>query len=62
MLKSNKKRVRLTLDKRATDMLGGVAYLLAARNKRKVEIGEIILRLVMRTRPDGWAAIREDLR
>ena len=62
MCKTSKKRVRLTLDKRAADMLGGVAYLLTARNKRKVEIGEIISRLVINSRPDQWAVVREDLR
>jgi hypothetical protein len=61
-MEKSKKRVRLTLDKRSADMLGGVAYLLSARNKRKVEIGEIISALVVNAKPDQWAVVREDLR
>jgi hypothetical protein len=61
-MEKSKKRVRLTLDKRSADLLGGVAYLLTRRNKRKVEIGEIISSLVLQTKPDVWACVREDLR
>ena len=62
MRKRAKKRVRLSLDERAANMLDNAALIITAVNKRKTTIGDVISCLVMNTRPDGWAAIREGLR